>query len=113
MWWGPWGRVPAGYEPLPFVRYNTASSADMEAQSNSRAGMRPRQFRVGSFEVPAPPRTPARAALEWESRATGGSPTGMSWLDTTYLDADLRISRTSNGDLFVLKRDDPNDGPDT
>ena len=30
-------------------------------------------------------------------------------LDTTFVDGEMRISRSQAGDLFILVRDDPND----
>jgi hypothetical protein len=33
----------------------------------------------------------------------------LAWMDTTFVDDELRISRSQSGDVFILVRDDPND----
>lgn len=60
---------------------------------------------VGPFKLAAPPSTPSRAALEWETAAMEGGSSG-AWLDTTFLDYDLRIARGHRGDLYILTRED-------
>mmetsp|Transcript_30117 Transcript_30117/g.85011 ORF Transcript_30117/g.85011 Transcript_30117/m.85011 type:complete len:595 (-) Transcript_30117:293-2077(-) len=97
------------YEPLPFLKWKNAATSNLSAKSESRAAVKPDQFRVGPFKVNAPPTSPARAALNWEAGAMGNNTS--AWMDTTFLDADLRVSRDSNGDLFIFTRDDPNDDP--
>jgi len=42
-----------------------------------------------------------------EMEATGAG--SLAWMDTTFVDGELRISRSQSGDLFILVRDDPND----
>ena len=67
----------------------TAVLADLEPRPPSAVGVQFRTFLLGGLlPVPAPER--ARGAL-----------------DTTFLDADLRIGRGDKGNLFVLTQDDP------
>ncbi|GHP10846.1 hypothetical protein PPROV_000957700 [Pycnococcus provasolii] len=77
--------------------------ADVEAQSDSRISLNFTDFEIGPLKLSAPPKTPARLAIEWELAATGRGGKG-AWLDTTYLDYDVRISRNDLGDLFVLTK---------
>jgi hypothetical protein len=35
----------------------------------------------------------------------------MAWMDTTFVDSEMRVSRSQSGDVFVFVRDDPNDDP--
>ena len=77
--------------------------ADVEAQSDSRISLNFTDFEIGPLKLSAPPKTPARLAIEWELAATGRGGEG-AWLDTTYLDYDVRISRNDLGDLFVLTK---------
>ena len=67
----------------------TAVLADLEPSSPSEVAVQFRTFLLGGLlPVPAPAR--ARGAL-----------------DTTFLDAELRIGRGDKGNLFVLVQDDP------
>jgi len=97
------------WSPLPFLKWKSASTAKLEAKSNSRVEVKQTGFRVGNFKLPVPPTTPARKALEWENAASGQGTS--AWLDTTYLDGDMRISRNHQSDLYIFTRDDPNDDP--
>ena len=63
-------------------------------------------MQVGGIDLPPPPPTPARTALQWEQAALGGGSAAEAWLEVTYLDYDMRITRGSGGDLFVLTRAD-------
>eukprot|EP00803_Ostreobium_quekettii_P002312 evm.model.scf_2018.1 EVM.evm.TU.scf_2018.1 scf_2018:5583-9956(+) len=68
--------------------YNEVS-AELTPVSNSRVNVKFTRFKVlGTFGFPFP-----------EMKTT-------PWLDTTYLDDDLRISRGYRGNLFVLAMDD-------
>lgn len=96
-------------EPLPFVKFTNATVADLDAQTESRAGVRPTGGSVGGFRYDAPPETPARAARNLEMRASGAG--SMAWMDTTFVDSEMRVSRSQSGDVFVFVRDDPNDEP--
>lgn len=69
------------------VGYDRFVEADLEPLSASKVVVRFRRFGVGPLRVPAP----ASAVGE---------------LDTTYLDADFRVSRGDKGNLFVLRKDD-------
>ena len=62
------------------------------------------EFKVGPFKASPPPSTPERKMLEWEMSVTGKSG-GPGWLEVTYVDEDLRISRNHLGQLFILSRD--------
>lgn len=42
------------YEPLPFIKWTSSSSSNLDAKSNSRAEVKPDQFRVGPFKVTTP-----------------------------------------------------------
>jgi hypothetical protein len=95
------------FEPLPFLKFTSASTQDLEAQTESRAAVRPKDYRVAGIKVGAPPKTPGRRALDWEMEASGAG--SLAWLDTTFVDGEMRISRSQSGDLFILVRDDPND----
>jgi hypothetical protein len=39
------------FEPLPFLKWTNASSGSLNAKSESRAAVKPEQFRVGPFKV--------------------------------------------------------------
>lgn len=95
------------FEPLPFVKFTKDSVSDLQAQTDSRAAVRPKDYRVAGIKMGAPPKTPARQALDWEMEASGAG--SLAWLDTTFVDGEMRISRSQSGDLFILVRDDPND----
>ena len=77
--------------------------ADVDAQSDTRIALDFTDFELGPLKLSAPPKTPARLAIEWELQATGRGGKG-AWLETTYLDYDVRISRNDLGDLFVLTK---------
>ena len=98
------------FAPLPFVRWTSVSVASLEARSDSRLALKWKGFRVGGIDLPPPPQTAARAALQWEQAALGQS--GEAWVDITYLDFDLRLARTGSGDLLVLTRADGGSGND-
>ena len=85
--------------------FTNVAIGDVEAQSDSRLALNFTDFKIGPLQLKAPPKTPARLAIEWELAATGRGGSG-AWLDTTYLDYDMRISRNDMGDLFVLTRVD-------
>ena len=95
------------FEPLPFIKFTNASTSDLNAQTDSRASVRPKDYRVAGFKVDAPPTSPGRVARDLEMEATGAG--SLAWMDTTFVDGELRISRSQSGDLFILVRDDPND----
>ena len=90
------------YSPLPFLRWTSASVADVLPRSDSRAALRFRGLRVAGLDLPAPPRSPSRAALAAEAAALGDA--GEQWIDVTYLDHDLQIQRTSSGAVAVFTR---------
>jgi hypothetical protein len=91
------------FAPLPFLRWTQASVADVLPRSDCRAALRFRGFRVAGVDVPAPPRTPARAAMAAEAAMLGGGD-GEPWLTVSYLDYDLQIQRSSAGHVAVLTR---------
>jgi hypothetical protein len=91
------------YAPLPFLRWTAASVADLLPKTESRTALRYRGFRIAGLDVPAPPRTPSRAALSAEA-AMLGEAGGEPWLEVRYLDYDLLIQRTSGGQVNVLTR---------
>ena len=95
------------FEPLPFIKFTNASTSDLNAQTDSRASVRPKDYRVAGFKVDAPPSSPGRVARDLEMEATGAG--SLAWMDTTFVDGEVRISRSQSGDLFILVRDDPND----
>lgn len=95
------------FEPFPFVKFTNASTVDLEAQTDSRAAVRPKDYRVAGMKMNAPPKTPSRMAMEMEMGASGAG--SLAWLDTTFVDGEMRISRSQSGDIFILVRDDPND----
>jgi len=76
---GPWG--------LRFPRFVKAE-LEPDPRIKSKVTVRFRQFGLGPLRIKAP------------KRAVGE-------LDTTYLDAGLRVSRGDKGNLFVLVKDDP------
>jgi hypothetical protein len=76
-----------------------------EQASELRRGGSVHASQVGPFKLAPPPSTPSRAALEWEMSAIEGGASG-AWLDTTFLDYDLRIVRGHRGDLYILTRED-------
>ncbi len=90
------------FAPLPFLRWNAASVADVVPRSDSRAALRYRGFRLGGVDLPAPPRSPSRAALSAEAALLGAE--GEAWFEVRYLDYDLQIQRSSAGQLAVLTR---------
>ena len=55
------------FEPLPFVKFTNASTQDLEAQTESRAAVRPKDYRVAGIKMDAPPKTPGRKAAEWDT----------------------------------------------
>ena len=46
------------FEPLPFIKFTNASTSDLNAQTDSRASVRPKDYRVAGFKVDAPPTSP-------------------------------------------------------
>ena len=95
------------FEPLPFVKFKNATTSDLDAQTESRAGVRPKDWRVAGVKFDAPPDSPSRMARNMEMKASGAG--SLAWMDTTFVDGEMRISRSQSGDLFILVRDDPND----
>jgi len=90
---------------LAFSEFTNVAVADLAALSDSRVQLKFSSFKIGPLQMSAPPRTPARLAIEWELSATGRGGSG-AWLDTTYVDYDLRLGRNDMGDLFILSRID-------
>ena len=88
---------------LAFSEFTNVAVADLAALSDSRVQLKFTSFKIGPLQMSAPPRTPARLAIEWELSATGRGGSG-AWLDTTYVDYDLRLGRNDMGDLFILSR---------
>ena len=95
------------FEPLPFVKFKNATTSDLDAQTESRAGVRPKDWSVAGVKFDAPPDSPSRMARNMEMKASGAG--SLAWMDTTFVDGEMRISRSQSGDLFILVRDDPND----
>lgn len=95
------------FEPLPFVKFTNASVSSLDAQTDSRASVRPKAYTFAGFKIDAPPASVGRAARDLEMEATGAG--SLAWMDTTFVDDELRISRSQSGDVFILVRDDPND----
>ena len=88
---------------LAFSEFTNEAVADLVALSDTRLQLKFTSFKIGPLQMSAPPRTPARLAIEWELSATGRGGSG-AWLDTTYVDYDLRVGRNDTGDLFILTR---------
>lgn len=88
---------------LGFSEFTNEGVADLTALSDSRLALDFVSFKIGPLALPAPPRTPARLAIEWELAATGRGGAG-AWMDQTYVDYDLRLCRSDTGDLFILSR---------
>ena len=79
----------------------------MDSQTESRSKVKKQEYMFAGLKLKAPPKTPGRQIADWEMEASGlGS---MAWMDTTFVDNDLRISRTQAGAVFVFSRNDPND----
>lgn len=98
------------YSPLPFVSFKSRNISELDAQTESRAKVKKQEYSFAGMKMKAPPKTPGRQIADWEMEASGlGS---MAWMDTTFVDADLRISRTQSGEVFVFSRNDPNDDDD-
>ena len=95
------------FEPLPFLKFTNASVSSLDAQTDSRASVRPKAYTFAGFKVDAPPASVGRAARDLEMEASGSG--SLAWMDTTFVDDELRISRSQSGDVFILVRDDPND----
>lgn len=95
------------FEPLPFVKFKNRKTLELSAQTDSRAGVRPKDWRVAGIKMNAPPESAGRYLGNREMEASGAG--SMAWMDTTFVDGELRISRSHSGDLFILVRDDPND----
>ena len=95
------------FEPLPFLKFTNASVSSLDAQTDSRASVRPKGYTFAGFEFDAPPASVGRAARDLEMEASGAG--SLAWMDTTFVDDELRISRSQSGDVFILVRDDPND----
>jgi len=95
------------FEPLPFVKFKNRKTLELSAQTDSRAGVRPKDWRVAGIKMNAPPESAGRYLGNREMEASGAG--SMAWMDTTFVDGELRISRSQSGDLFILVRDDPND----
>ena len=95
------------FEPLPFVKFTNASTFDLNAKTESRASVTPKDVRVAGVRIKAPPSTPGRAVRNMEMEASGAG--SMAWQDTTFVDNEMRISRTQSGDFFIFVRDDEND----
>ena len=95
------------YSPLPFVSFKSRNVSELDAQTESRAKVKKQEYMFAGLKLKAPPKTPGRQIADWEMEASGlGS---MAWMDTTFVDNDLRISRTQAGAVFVFSRNDPND----
>lgn len=96
------------FEPFPFVKFRTESTFDLSAKTDSRASVTPKDVRFAGIRIKAPPVTPGRAVRNIEMEASGAG--SMAWQDTTFVDGEMRISRTQSGDFFIFVRDDENDG---
>ena len=88
---------------LVLSKFTNTAVADVEAQSDSRMALEFTEFKLGPLQLSAPPRTPARLAIEWELAATGRGGSG-AWLDITFLDYSTRVSRDDKGNLYVLTK---------
>ena len=55
----------------------------------------------------APPESAGRKLRKLELEASGAG--SMAQMNTTFVDGELRISRSHSGDFFTLVRDDEND----
>jgi pSer/pThr/pTyr-binding forkhead associated (FHA) protein len=95
------------FEPLPFLKFTNASTFDLKARTDSRAAITPRDVRIAGVRIKAPPTTAGRALRNMEMEASGSG--SMAWQDTTFVDTEMRISRTQSGDFFIFVRDDEND----
>ena len=83
------------FEPLPFVKFKNATTSDLDAQTESRAGVRPKDWRVAGVKFDAPPDSPSRMARNMEMKASGAG--SLAWMDTTFVDGEMRISRIAIG----------------
>merc|ERR1719183_2987146 len=59
------------FEPLPFVKFTNSSTSDLSAQTESRAGVKPKDWRVAGIKVDAPPESVGRKVSNAEMEASG------------------------------------------
>ena len=87
------------FEPLPFVKFKNATRpTGRRAETESRAGVRPKDWRVAGVKFDAPPDSPSRMARNMEMKASGAG--SLAWMDTTFVDGDRRRrapTRTAGG----------------
>ncbi|KAG5192694.1 hypothetical protein JKP88DRAFT_1970 [Tribonema minus] len=72
-------------KPLPFVKFTRAVNAVLEPQSASKVKVLFKQFEIGPLKVKAPA-------------------SAIGFLDVTYLDPTLRLSRGDKGNIFILQK---------
>ena len=66
------------FEPLPFIKFTNEHTSDLNAQTDSRASVRPKDYRVAGFKVDAPPSSPGRGGAK---PGDGGDRRGVPGLD--------------------------------
>ena len=98
------------FEPLPFLKFTNSSVFDLNAMTDSRARVKPKEYRVAGVRMVAPPTSPSRVVRDIELEASGAG--AMAWQDCTFVDTEMRVTRSQTGAFFVFVRDDENDASD-
>ena len=98
------------FEPLPFLKFTNSSVFDLNAMTDSRARVKPKEYRVAGVRMVAPPTSPSRVVRDIELEASGAG--ALAWQDCTFVDTEMRVTRSQTGAFFVFVRDDENDASD-
>lgn len=95
------------FEPLPFLKFTNSSVFDLNALTDSRARVKPKEYRVAGVRMVAPPTSPSRVVRDMEMEASGAG--ALAWQDCTFVDTEMRVTRSQTGEFYVFVRDDEND----
>jgi pSer/pThr/pTyr-binding forkhead associated (FHA) protein len=95
------------FEPLPFLKFTNSSVFDLNAMTDSRARVKPKEYRVAGVRMVAPPTSPSRVVRDMEMEASGAG--ALAWQDCTFVDTEMRVTRSQTGEFYVFVRDDEND----
>jgi len=102
---------PRGFRPNDEI-YQTIDASNGKAKNEETVPLFGVLNVLNSVEATIRTEPPRRVQVKFEQFGIGGAlkvkapPTARGWLDITYLDRDMRISRGNKNHVFVLVRDD-------
>ena len=68
---------------------------DLNAMTDSRARVKPKEYRVAGVRIVAPAAAAASRVRDIELEASGAG--ALAWQDCTFVDTEMRVTRSQTG----------------